>query len=96
LDENLSKGFIHISCSPAGTTILFFKKGNSSLHLCVHYQGLNEGIINNYYALLLLYKILLHLQKAKYFTKLNIHTVYNLVRMAEGEEWQTAFMSYPS
>jgi hypothetical protein len=79
LDENLSKGFIHISSFPAGTPILFLKEGNGSLYLCVDYRGLNEGTINNYYPLLLLHKILLHLQKAKYFTKLKIHGAYNLV-----------------
>jgi hypothetical protein len=91
LDENLSKGFIWTSSSPAGSPILFVKKGDGSLCLCVDYRGLNEGTMKNYYPLPLLYKTLLHLQKAKYFTKLDIHAVYNLVRMAEGEEWKTAF-----
>jgi hypothetical protein len=36
---------------------------------------------------------LLGLQKAKYFTKLDIRGAYNLVRMAEGEEWKTAFQT---
>jgi hypothetical protein len=35
--------------------------------------------------------MLLRLRKAKYFTKLDICGAYNLVRMAEGEEWKTAF-----
>jgi hypothetical protein len=91
LEENLSKGFIHASSSPAGAPILFIKKGDGSLHLCVDYQGLNEGMIKNRYPLPLLHETLLRLQKAKYFTKLNIRGAYNLVRMAEGEEWKTAF-----
>jgi hypothetical protein len=37
LDENLSKGFIHASFSPAGTPILFVKNSNGSLHLCIDY-----------------------------------------------------------
>jgi hypothetical protein len=37
LDENLSKGFICTSSSPAGTPILFIKKSNRSLCLCVDY-----------------------------------------------------------
>jgi hypothetical protein len=91
LEENLSKGFIHASSSPAGAPILFVKKGDGSLHLCVDYQGLNEGIIKNCYPLPLLHETLLCLQKAKYFTKLDIRGAYNLVRMAEGEEWKTTF-----
>jgi predicted aspartyl protease len=90
LDENLCKGFIHTSSSPAGTRILFVKKSDRSLRLRVDYRGLNEGTIKNWYPLPLLHKTLLHLQKAKYFTKLDIRGAYNLVRMAEGEEWKTA------
>jgi hypothetical protein len=86
LEENLSKGFIHASSTPASAPILFIKKGDGSLYLCVDYQGLNEGMIKNHYPLPLLHKTLLHLQKAKYFTKLDICGAYNLVRMAEGEE----------
>jgi hypothetical protein len=86
LDKNLSKGFICISSSPAGAPILFIKKGNGSLFLCVDYRGLNEGTIKNCYPLPLLHETLLYLEKAKYFTKLDIHGVYNLVMIAEVEE----------
>jgi hypothetical protein len=91
LDENLSKGFIRASSSPAGAPILFVKKGDGSLRLCVDYRGLNEGNIKNCYPLPLLHETLLRLQKARYFTKLDIRGAYNLVRMAEGEEWKTTF-----
>jgi hypothetical protein len=91
LDETFSKGFIRVSSSPASTLILFIKKGDGSLHLCVHDRGLNEGTIKNRYPLPLLHETLLYLQKAKYFTKLDIDGVYSLVRMAEGEEWKTVF-----
>jgi hypothetical protein len=91
LNKNLSKGFIHTSSSPASTPILFVKKSDRSLCLCIDYWGLNKGTIKNCYSLPLLHKILLCLQKAKYFTKLDIHGAYNLVRMAQGEEWKTAF-----
>jgi hypothetical protein len=57
----------------------------------VDYRGLNEGTIKNRYPLPLLHETLLRLQKAQYFTKLDIRGAYNLVRMAEGEEWKTAF-----
>jgi hypothetical protein len=67
------------------------KKGDGSLRLCVDYQGLNEGTIKNRYPLPLLHETLLWLQKAKYYMKLDIQGTYNLVRMAEGEEWKIAF-----
>jgi hypothetical protein len=34
---------------------------------------------------------LMNLSRVKWFTKLDIRGAYNLIRMAEGEEWKTAF-----
>ena len=47
LDENLKKGFIQPSSSPAGAPILFVKKKDGSLRLCVDYRGLNAITIKN-------------------------------------------------
>jgi hypothetical protein len=91
LHENLAKGFIRASSSPTRVPILFVKKGDSSLRLCVDYRGLNEGTIKNQYPLPLLHETLLRLQKARFYTKLDIRGAYNLVRMAMGEEWKTVF-----
>jgi len=91
IDENLSKGFIRASSSPAGAPILFVKKKDGSLRLCVDYRGLNEGTIKNRYPLPLIRETLLQLSKARYYTTLDVRGAYNLLRMAEGEEWKTAF-----
>jgi predicted aspartyl protease len=61
LNENLSKGFIRASSSLAGAPILFVKKSDGSLRLCVDYRGLNKGTIKNRYPLPVLYETLLHL-----------------------------------
>jgi len=45
LDENLDKKCIRESSSPAASPILFVKKKEGSLRLCVDYRGLNEGTI---------------------------------------------------
>ena len=47
LEENLAKGFIRESKSPAGIPILFAPKKDSRLHLCVDYRGLNAIIVKN-------------------------------------------------
>lgn len=91
LEENLSKGFIRASSSSAGAPILFVKKADGSLRLCVDYRKLNEGTIKNRYPLPLLKETLNRLQKAKVYTKLDVRGAYNLLRVAEGEEWKTAF-----
>jgi hypothetical protein len=42
IDENLSIGFIRPSTSPHGAPVLFVKKKDGSLHLCVDFRGLNH------------------------------------------------------
>ena len=42
IQENLQKGYIHPSKSPCGTPVLFDKKKDGSLRICVDYQGLNK------------------------------------------------------
>jgi hypothetical protein len=59
LDKNLAKEFIRASSSPAGVHILFMKKGDGSLRLCVDYRGLNKGTIKNRYPLPILHETLL-------------------------------------
>ena len=91
MDENLSKGFIRAYSSPAGAPILFVKKSDGSLRLCVDYRGLNAGTIKNRYPLPLIRETLMRLSKARYYTALDVRGAYNLLRVAEGDEWKTAF-----
>ena len=42
INENLAKNFIRHSKSPAGAPILFVKKKDGSLRMCVDYRGLNK------------------------------------------------------
>jgi hypothetical protein len=51
LTENLAKEFIQHSKSPAGAPILFVKKKDGSLRLCVDYRGLNKITKKNRYPL---------------------------------------------
>ncbi len=51
IKNNLASGFIRSSKSLAGASILFDKKPDGSLRLCVDYQGLNNLTIKNRYPL---------------------------------------------
>jgi len=42
IDENLTNGFIHSTSSPHGAPVLFVKKKDRSLWLCVDFCGLNR------------------------------------------------------
>jgi RNase H-like domain found in reverse transcriptase/Reverse transcriptase (RNA-dependent DNA polymerase)/Integrase zinc binding domain/Aspartyl protease/Chromo (CHRromatin Organisation MOdifier) domain len=91
LKENLKKGFIRESKSPAGYPILFAPKKDGSLRLCVDYRKLNDITIKNRYPLPNIGELQDRLARAKIFTKLDLRGAYNLIRVKEGEEWKTAF-----
>ena len=42
IDEHLAYGFIRPTCSLCGAPVLFIKKKDGSLRLCVDFQGLNQ------------------------------------------------------
>jgi hypothetical protein len=91
LDENLRKGFIRTSNSPAGAPILFAKKKDGSLRLCVDYRELNKITQKNRYPLPLIGDLLDWLKEVKVFTKLDLRAGYNNICIAEGHKWKTAF-----
>ena len=91
LEENLAKGFIERSESPAGATVLFVKKKDGSLRLCVDYRGLNRVAVPNRCPLPLISETLDRLYGCSIFTKMDMRGAYNLLRIAEGDEWKTAF-----
>ena len=49
LQDNLSKGFIRPSSSPAASPVLFVKKSDGALRLCMDYRGLNAITVKNRY-----------------------------------------------
>ena len=51
LEELLSKGFIRPSISPWGALVLFVKKKDGSLQLCIDYRQLNRVTIRIRYPL---------------------------------------------
>jgi transposase InsO family protein len=91
IDENLKKGFIRESKSPAGYPILFVPKKDGTLRPCIDYRKLNDITIKNRYPLPNISELQDRLAHAKYFTALDLRGAYNLIRMKKGEEWKTAF-----
>ena len=88
LDENLRNGFVRPSNSSHGAPILFVKKKDGSLRLCVDFRGLNKISKKDRYPLPL---ILDSPGKAQIYTKIDLRHAYHLVRIREGDEWKTTF-----
>ncbi|KAI0999387.1 hypothetical protein K3495_g8806 [Podosphaera aphanis] len=91
LEKELSKGFIRVSRSPAAAPVLFVKKANGELRFCIDYRGLNAITIRNRHSLPLISETLSQLSKAKYYTKLDVISAFNKLRIKEGDEWKAAF-----
>ena len=91
LRENLPTRKIQRSRSQASSPILFIRKANGSLCLCVDYRGLNNLTIPNKYPLLRIDELLEKTHGSKFFTKLDLKNGSYLIRIAQEEEWKTAF-----
>lgn len=91
LEENLGKGFIRASRSPAASPVLFVRKPGGGLRFCVDYRALNALTVKNRYPIPLVRETLDRLCRAKYYTKLDIIAAFNRLRIAKGDEWMTAF-----
>ena len=91
LEENLRKGFVRPSSSPAASPVLFVKKPGGGLRFCVDYRGLNNISVKDRYPLPLTKESLNNLKGMKYFTKIDIISAFNNIRMTKGQEYLTAF-----
>jgi len=91
LSDYLSKGFIRVSNSPAAAPVLFAKKPGGGLCFCVDYRALNKLTKKDRYPLPLIQETLQSLAKAKWFTKLDVIAAFHRLRIAQGDEWKTAF-----
>jgi hypothetical protein len=85
LENNLEKRFIIASRSSFASSIMFMKKIDESLKFCVDYRKLNQLIKKNKYALSLIDETLTHLDKTKYFIKLNIRQTFHRIRIANAD-----------
>ena len=87
----LSKNQIRPSDSPYGAPILFAKKKDGRLRLCVDYRALNKNTIVDSYPLPRIDELLSRLQGAKYFSRLDLRDGYFHVPVAEQDVHKTAF-----
>src|ERR1700680_1182957 len=91
LTELMDKGHIQESKSPYGAPVLFVKKKDGTLRMCIDYRALNKITIKNKYPLPRIDELLDRLLGAKYFSKIDLRSGYHQVRIAEGDVPKTAF-----
>jgi hypothetical protein len=91
LEELMKAGFIQPSKSPFGAPILFVKKKDGSMRMCVDYRALNNITIKNSYPLPRVDELFDRLQGAKYFSKIDLRSGYHQIRIDPADVPKTAF-----
>ena len=91
IEEKLVKGWIYSFISSFDFLILFVKKLNDNLRLCVNYRVLNRMIIKNRYFISLIIKIMNWIRKVKKFSYINIYNIFHWIYIIEDDEWKTIF-----
>ncbi|XP_059629608.1 uncharacterized protein LOC132272482 [Cornus florida] len=89
--ELQDRGFIRPSTSPWGAPVLFVKKKDRSLRLCVDYCALNKVTIKNKYPLPCIDDLFDQLRGAQLFSKIDLRTGYHQLRIREEDIPKTAF-----
>nr|GFD21722.1 putative reverse transcriptase domain-containing protein [Tanacetum cinerariifolium] len=77
LQELLERGFIRLSMSPWGAPVLFVRKKDGSMRLCIDYHELNKITIRNRYPLPRIDDLFDQLQGAMHFFKIDLRSGYH-------------------
>jgi hypothetical protein len=91
LKEMMDKGYIRPSMSPWGAPVLFVKKKDGTLRLCIDYRQLNKVTIKNKYPLPRIDDLFDQLGGASVFSKIDLRSGYHQVRIKGEEIHKTAF-----
>ncbi|MBW0511373.1 hypothetical protein O181_051088 [Austropuccinia psidii MF-1] len=91
ISENVEKGFIRPSSSSTGAPVLFVKKKDGGLRLCVDYRKLNSVTRKNKYPVPPMNQLLNVFNGSSIFSKIDLRGAYNLLRIKGGDEHLTCF-----
>ncbi|GKD81743.1 hypothetical protein Tco_1348582 [Tanacetum coccineum] len=91
LQELQDKGFIWPSHSPWGAPVLFVKKKDGSLRMCIDYRELNKLTVKNRYTLPRIDDLFDQLQGARYFFKIDSRSGYHQLIVHEDDIPKSAF-----
>ncbi|GKF86122.1 putative reverse transcriptase domain-containing protein, partial [Tanacetum coccineum] len=91
LQELLERGFIRPSVSLWGAPVLFLKKKDGSMRLCIDYRVLNRITVRNKYQLPRINDVFDQVEGSKFFSKIDLRSGYHQLRVKEQDVSITAF-----
>ena len=93
IEENLRTGKIRPSSSPQVSSFFYVGKKDSGLRPCQDYRYISEHTVKDAYLLPLISDLIDMVKDATIFTKFDIRSGYNNIRIEEGDQWKAAFIT---
>nr|GEW71528.1 putative reverse transcriptase domain-containing protein [Tanacetum cinerariifolium] len=90
-DIVIDKGFIRLISSPWGAPMLFVKKKDGSMRMCINYRKLNKVTVKNVYPLPRIDDLFDQIQGARWFLKIDLRSGYHQLKVREEDIPKTAF-----
>ena len=87
----MDKGFIRPSVSPWGAPVLFVKKKDGTLRMCIDYRKINKVTLKNRYPLPRIEDLFYQLKGAGVFSKIDLGSGYYQLRVKDVDVPKTAF-----
>ncbi|XP_062088884.1 uncharacterized protein LOC133795448 [Humulus lupulus] len=91
LQELLDYKFIRPSFSPWGAPVLFVKKKDGTMRMCIDYRELNKLTVKNKYPLPRIDDLFDQLQGRRVFSKIDLRSGYHQLKIREEDVPKTAF-----
>jgi hypothetical protein len=91
LKELLDSGLVRSSVSPWGAPVIFVKKKDGSLRLCIDYRDLNRATVKNRYPMSRIDDLFDQMKGATVFSKIDLRSGYHQLRIKESDIPKTAF-----
>ena len=93
IKDLIASGRVRVSSSPWGAPILFARKKDGGLRMCVDYRALNKLTEKNKYPLPRIDDLLDKLRGARFFTSLDLASGFWQIPVAEEDRAKTAFLT---